>query len=518
MDDADANPVKAHVLTRLFYRHWDEWRDAGIRHHVLVANIAGGAARDVTPGDFDSPPTQQEDAAIQFTSDSKSLVVVSNRDGNDKEAWSTNNDVFLVAVSPSGASNPVKKLTSNPASDVQPVLTRDGKSLIVRAQRRPGFESDRFYLDVYDLATGAKRTVFETPDISVGDFSLSKDGQTIYFTASFEATDNLYSVPFAGGTPKEVLHGGAISGISVGGATVTYSRASLRAPADIYASPIAGGSSTQLTRENDTWLKAVNTAVPESRTIGGAGGTPIQYWVVKPANFDASKKYPVVFLIHGGPQGEWGDGWSYRWNPTLWAAQGWVVVAPNPRGSFGFGQKFVDEISQDWGGKVMTDLNAVFDDAVKLPYVDATRQGIAGASYGGYAVDWIIGHTNRFKAAVTHDGVFNMESMSLTTEELWFSEWEAGGPGTSAAARANFAKWSPHLFAQNIKTPTLVITNEQDFRVPVDQGLQLFNTLRRNGVPSQGLVFPDEGHWVLKPLNSKLWHETVFGWIAKYLK
>ena len=518
MDEADANPVKAHVLTRLFYRHWDEWRDAGIRHHVFVANVAGGAAKDVTPGDFDSPPTQQEDAAIQFTSDSKSLVFVSNRDGNDKEAWSTNNDVFWVAVSSSGASNPVKKLTSNPASDVQPVLTRDGKSLIVRAQRRPGFESDRFYLDVYDLATGAKRTVFETPDISVGDFSLSKDGQTIYFTASFEATDNLYSVPFTGGTPKEVLHGGAISGISVGGATVAYSRASLRAPAEIYASPSAGGSSTQLTRENDTWLKAVNTAVPESRTIGGAGGTPIQYWVVKPANFDASKKYPVVFLIHGGPQGEWGDGWSYRWNPTLWAAQGWVVVAPNPRGSFGFGQKFVDEISQDWGGKVMTDLNAVFDDAVKLPYVDATRQGIAGASYGGYAVDWIIGHTNRFKAAVTHDGVFNMESMSLTTEELWFSEWEAGGPGTSAAARANFAKWSPHLFAQNIKTPTLVITNEQDFRVPVDQGLQLFNTLRRNGVPSQGLVFPDEGHWVLKPLNSKLWHETVFGWMAKYLK
>jgi len=193
------------------------------------------------------------------------------------------------------------------------------------------------------------------------------------------------------------------------------------------------------------------------------------------------------------------------------------VVAPNPRGSYGFGQKFVDEISQDWGGKVMTDLNAVFDDAVKLPYVDATKQGIAGASYGGYAVDWIIGHTNRFKVAVTHDGVFNMESMSLTTEELWFSEWEAGGAGTSAAARANFAKWSPHLFAQNIKTPTLVITNEQDFRVPVDQGLQLFTSLRRLGVPSKGLVFENEGHWVLNPLDSKRWHETVFAWVKKYL-
>ena len=413
MDAADQNPVKAHVLTRLFYRHWDEWRD-GIRHHVFVAPVAGGAAKDITPGDFDSPPTQQEDAAIQFTSDSKSLLFVSNRDGNDKEAWSTNNDVFSVAVSGLGASNPAKKLTANQASDVQPVLTRDGKSLIVRAQRRPGFESDRFYLDVYDLGTSAKRTVFTTPDLSVGDYSLSRDGQTIYFTASKNATDNLYSVPLAGGTPKELLHGGAISGASVGASTVAYARATLQAPADIYASPVAGGPSTQLTHENDAWLRSVATTAPESKTVAGAGGAPIQYWIVKPPSFDASKKYPVVFLIHGGPQGEWGDAWSYRWNPALWAAQGWVVVAPNPRGSTGFGQKFVDDISEDWGGKVMTDLTAVFDDTVKLPYVDAARQGIAGASYGGYAVDWLIGHTNRFKVAVTHDGVFNMESMSLS--------------------------------------------------------------------------------------------------------
>ncbi|MBP6716708.1 MAG: S9 family peptidase [Acidobacteria bacterium] len=517
LDANDANPVKAHQITRLFYRHWDEWRD-GVRHHVFVANTANGAARDVTPGDFDSPPTQQEDAAIQFTPDSKNLVFVSNREGHDKEAWTTNNDVFMVSVATPNAPTVAKKITTGPAAEVQPVFTRDGASMIVRAQRRAGFESDRFYLDVYNLATGAKRTVFETPDLSVSDYALSRDGQTIFFTASHNATDNLYSVPLAGGAPTEVQHGAAISAASVGASVVVYARATLRAPAEIFASPLTGGASTQLTRENESWQKDVATAVPESRTVPGAGGTPIQYWVVKPPSFDATKKYPVMFMIHGGPQGEWGDGWSYRWNPTLWAAQGWVVVAPNPRGSFGFGQKFVDEVSQDWGGKVMTDLTAVFDDAIKLPYVDAARQGIAGASYGGYAVDWLIGQTNRFKVAVTHDGVFNMESMALATEELWFSEWEAGGPATSAAARANFAKWSPHHFAQNIKTPTLVITNELDFRVPVDQGLQLFTALRRHGVPSQMLVFPDEGHWVLKPLNSKLWHETVFGWITKYLK
>ena len=513
MDAVEQNPVKAHHLTRLLYRHWDEWRD-GLRHHVFVANVSNGATRDVTPGDFDSPPTQQEDAAIQFTADSRNIVFVSNRDGIDKEAWSTNNDVFIVSTTGGAA----RKLTNGPAAEVQPVLSKDGKSLIVRAQRRPGFESDRFYLDVYDLTAGTKRTVFETPDISVGDYALSLDGQTIYFTASVNATDNLYSVPFAGGTPKEIVHGGAISGHSVGAAAIVYARASLRAPVEIFMSPLGGGAATQLTHENETWLNAVTTAVPESRAVPGAGGTPIQYWIVKPPSFDASKKYPVVFLIHGGPQGEWNDGWSYRWNPTLWAAQGWVVVAPNPRGSFGFGQKFVDEISQDWGGKVMTDLTAVFDDAVKLPYVDGTRQGVAGASYGGYAVDWLIGHTNRFKVAVTHDGVFNIESMSLTTEEMWFSEWESGGTATSAAARANFAKWSPHHAADQIKTPTLVITNELDYRVPVDQGLQLFNTLRRNGVPSEALVFPDEGHWVLKPLNSQFWHQTVFAWMTKYLK
>lgn len=513
MADAEANPVKAHVITRLFYRHWDEWRD-GLRHHVFVAKIAGGDPTDVTPGDFDSPPTQQEDGGVTFSSDSKSVLFVSNREGNDKEAWTTNNDVFMVPVTGGAA----KKVTTGPAAENQPTMTKDGASLIVRAQRRQGFESDRFYLDVYTLATGAKRTVFETPDLSVTDYALSKDGQTIYFTATNNATDNLYSVPFAGGTPKELLHGGAISGASVGASVMAYSRATLRNPAEIFASPVTGGSATQLTHENASWLAQVNTSVPESKTVPGAGGTPIQYWIVKPPMFDASKKYPVVFLIHGGPQGEWNDGWSYRWNPTLWAAQGWVVVAPNPRGSFGFGQKFTDEISGDWGGKVMTDLTAVFDDAIKLPYVDATKQGVAGASYGGYAVDWLIGHTNRFKVAVTHDGVFNMESMSLATEELWFSEWEAGGPATSAAARANFAKWSPHLFAQNIKTPTLVITNELDFRVPVDQGLQLFTALRRNGVPSKAIVFPDEGHWVLKPQNSKFWHETVFDWVATHLK
>jgi dipeptidyl aminopeptidase/acylaminoacyl peptidase len=312
------------------------------------------------------------------------------------------------------------------------------------------------------------------------------------------------------------VKGGVVRGPSVGEKAIVFSKSTMTTPAEVFS--VAGtGPPRALTHENETWLKEVAMTAPESLTVAGAGGTKVQYHVVKPPAFDPAKRYPVVFLIHGGPQQAWTDAWSFRWNPSLWAAQGWVIVAPNPRGSTGFGQKFVDEITQDWAGKVMTDLYAVFDAAVKLPYVDASRQGIGGASYGGYAVNWLIGHTNRFKAAISHDGVFNVDSMSLATEELWFSEWEFGGSATSAAARANFAKASPHLFAQNIKTPTLVITNELDYRVPVDQGLQLFTALHRNGVASRALVFPDEGHFVTKPLNSQRWFEEMFAWMAKYL-
>ena len=504
-------PGQAHHMTRLLYRHWDEWRE-NVRHHVFVSPVAGGEPRDLTPGDFDSPPTQAEDAAIAFTPDGREVVFVSNRDGIDREAWSTNSDVWSVPVTGGTA----KKLTRNPAADAQPVFTPDGKFMIVRAQRRAGFESDRWYLDVYDRATGTKRTVFETPDLSVSNFTLSRDGRTVVFTATSSGADNLYRVPVDGGVPQEAAKGGSISATQIGPDFAVFSKTTLTSPAELFRMG-RDGVQQPITHENDAWLKDVTFVKPESATVPGAGGTPIQYWILKPPGFDPSKKYPVVFLIHGGPQGAWDDGWSSRWNPALWAAQGWVVAAPNPRGSTGFGQKFVDEISQDWGGKVMTDLDAVFDTVVKLPYVDGARQGIAGASYGGYAVDWIIGHTNRFKVAVTHDGVFNLESMSLATEEQWFVDWEFGGPPMSAKARENYAKWSPHLFAQNIKTPTLVITNELDYRVPVDQGLQLFTALRRNGTPAEALSFADEGHWVLKALNSKLWHETVLGWMKKYL-
>jgi dipeptidyl aminopeptidase/acylaminoacyl peptidase len=514
-EEAEKNPVKAHRITRLFYRHWDEWRE-NVRHHVFVADVESRRVTDLTPGDVDSPPTQQEDAAIAFSPDGREIAFVSNREGNDREAWTTNNDVFIVPVS----GGEIRKLTPNPAADVQPVFSPDGKTVYVRAQRRPGFESDRWYLDAYDRATGARRTLFENPDLSVGDYTLSPDGSRIWFTAGQDARDHLFAIPASGGSPSRFAEGGTISSPSAGRNAVVFSRSTLTAPAEIVlrsTNEAPQQSETSLTAENASMLKEVAIARPQSHRVNGAGGTPIQYWLLTPPHFDAARKYPVVFLIHGGPQGAWADAWSYRWNPALWAAQGWVVVAPNPRGSTGFGQKFVDQISNDWGGRVMVDLDAVFNAVSKLPYVDSTRMGIAGASYGGYAVNWIIGHTDRFKAAVSHDGVFNLESMSMATEELWFPEWEFGGRPWDPKARAQFAKWSPHLFAHNIKTPTLIITNELDYRVPVDQGLQMFTVLRRNGVPAEMIVFPDEGHWVLKANNSRYWHQAVFDWLTKHL-
>jgi dipeptidyl aminopeptidase/acylaminoacyl peptidase len=502
-----------HDLTRLLFRHWDEWRE-NVRHHVFVADVSNGEARDLTPGDYDSPPHFYEDGGIAFSPDGREIAFVSNRDGRDREAWTTNKDVWIVPTTGGAAA----KLTPNPAADETPVWSPDGRSIAVRAQRRPGFESDRWYLDIYDRAAGSKRTVFDAPDLSVSEFAFSPEGTSIWFTAADRGTENLYVVPTAGGTPRLVAKGGAIASVRPSPNVVVYAKSTLTAPADLYAIAPDGGASRQLTRENAGWLAQVALQMPESLTVAGAGGAPVQYWLIQPPGFDPQKKYPVVFLIHGGPQGAWEDAWSSRWNPSLWAAQGWVIAAPNPRGSTGFGQPFVDEISQDWGGKVMTDLDAVVDAVSKRPFVDASRMGIAGASYGGYAVNWIVGHTNRFKAAVSHDGVFNLESMALATEELWFTEWEFGGPPWSEKARENFAKWSPHLHAHKIRTPTFIITNELDYRVPVDQGLQLFTALRRNGVPAEALVFPDEGHWVLKPLNSKRWHEAVFGWMRKYLR
>ncbi|MEO5897732.1 MAG: S9 family peptidase, partial [Vicinamibacterales bacterium] len=401
------------------------------------------------------------------------------------------------------------------------VFSRDGKTVFVLAQRRAGFESDRWYLDAYDLAGGAKRTVFTTPDISISDFTIDAEGRKIWFTAADEGRDNLFSVPAAGGAAESIVLGGSISSPQPGAGFVVFSKSSLTAPPEIFRAATDGSGVKKLTDLAKPWISRVAFTEPESMSVSmlvGKEKSKIQYWLVKPPNFDPAKKYPVVFLIHGGPQGAWQDGWSNRWNPSLWAAQGWVVAAPNPSGSTGFGQAMVDRISSDWGGRVMLEIDAVVAAVAKMPFSDPQRMGIAGASYGGYAVNWILGaQPAKFKAAVSHDGVYNLDSMTTVTEELWFTDWEFGGKPWEPKVRALLNKWSPHLNGHKIKTPTLIITNELDYRVPVDQGLQMFTVLKRNGVPTEALVFPDEGHWVLKAGNSRVWHDAVFAWMNKYL-
>ena len=280
-----------------------------------------------------------------------------------------------------------------------------------------------------------------------------------------------------------------------------------------------GWRSQNLSKANERLLVQLNLPRPESVTVKGAGGTPVQMWILKPPGFDPKKKWPVAFLVHGGPQGSWGDDWSYRWNPEVWAAQGYVVALPNPRGSTGFGQKFTDEISGDWGGKCYEDLLACLAHLEKQPWIDSERMAAAGASFGGYMMNWFAVNTGKFKTLITHCGVWNFESMYATTEELWFDEWEHGGPPWGKD-RSSYEKFSPHRFAGNLakfKTPMLIIHNDLDFRVPVSEGQQLFTTLQRQGVPSRFINFPDEGHWVLKPRNCQFWHREVFIWLKKHV-
>jgi dipeptidyl aminopeptidase/acylaminoacyl peptidase len=504
-----------HHARRLLYRHWNEWRE-DVRHHVLVVEVSTGATVDVTPGDFDAPPVTAEDRALAFSPDGKEICFVSNRDGADQEAWSTNSDLWTV---PAGGGTAARRTTGKGA-DVEPHYTRDGRSIVFRSQARAGFESDRWRVLVLDRSSGATRVLAETPDLSAHELALTADGRSVLFTAEQDARVNLFAADLAGGVPRLVRRGGSLGDVAPtpDGRAAVLAMSTFTAPPDLFRVSLADGELTRLTDHNRAWLSRVSMPVPQTMIVKGAGGAEVMSWVLPPPRFDPRRKYPVVFQIHGGPQGAWVDGWSYRWNQALWAAQGWVVVAPNPRGSTGFGQRFVDEISRDWGGKVMEDLAAVFAAAASKPFVDPARQAIAGASYGGYAVNWLIGHSDRFRAAVTHDGIWNLESMAGATEELWFAEWELGGPLYAPQAREVMRRWSPHLFADRIKTPTLVITNDLDFRVPVDQGMQLFTALRRRGVPAELLDFPAEGHWVLAPRSSKYWHEQVFGWLRRWLE
>ena len=515
---AEESKVKAHTAERLLYRHWTAWKD-NKRTHVFIVNVANANTTDLTPGDFDSPPFSLGGPTnYAFSPDSKKLAFVSNRD--KVEATSTNSDIFIV---PTTGGEPTRITASNMGADEGPVFSPDGRYLAYRSQARAGFESDLWKLMLYDRESGKSRSLTDSLDNYVESLTFAPDSQKIIITVDERGFEPVYSVPVNGGAMTKLIADGFNGdvGISNDGRTIVFTRSSSVMPTEIFRANGDGSGVAQLTHTNDAFLSGFNLKPQEPVSWTGAAGAKVNGWIIKPANFTPSKKWPLLVLIHGGPQGAWNDNWGYRWNPQVFASAGYVVFTPNPRGSTGYGQKFVDEISGDWGGKAYTDImNGVASVLSANGYLDKDRIGAAGASYGGYMIDWIEGHNDdkrfRFKALASHDGVFNLTSMYGGTEELWFTNWEfKGTPWTNPQM---YERWSPHMFVKNFHTPMLVIHSELDYRVPVTEGLQLFTALQMMNVESKLLYFPDEGHWVLKPQNSEYWYNTVLDWFAKYLK
>ena len=532
--------VRASVFTQLMFRHWNRYFD-GKYSHLFIIPADGGVARDLTPGPHDVPPFSlggQDQYAL--SPDGKEVAYASNHDPDPE--LSTNNDVFIVPA----AGGEAKRITTNPGSDGTPQYSSDGKYIAYRSQLRGGYESDRFRLMLYERATGKITDLTPTFDRWVDSMAWSPDSKTIYFTAENEGEAPIYArnitVPDA--WPQELVAGFNDSPMPTpDGKTLVFDRMSISAPNEICsanvrlppppACPVQQGfdpkahhysfpecfvyPSHPLTNVNDSVLSQVDMQPMESFWFNGAADEKVEGFLLRPPNFDAKKKYPVKFLIHGGPQGAWGDDWSYRWNPELFAANGYVVIMINFHGSTGYGQKFIDAINGNWGGAPYQDLMLGLDYAEKnYPFIDKDRECALGASYGGYAINWIEGHTTRFKCLVSHDGMFNTESAFGTTEELWFNEWEF--KGTPWTNREMYRKWSPHLFATTFKTPVLVVHGQLDYRLDVSEGFQLFTTAQRLKIPSKMLYFPDEGHWVLKPQNSRLWYQTVNGWVDEWTK
>ena len=507
--DPSTAGTQARIIDSLLYRHWNEWQEP-TRSHILYVPLSGNA-RDLTPGAFDAPPFSVGGGdEFDVSPDSKELVYARNVEAHPER--STNSDLYIVPL----AGGEAKRITSRTGADTSPIYSPDGRYIAWRSQARNSYESDLWELWLYDRASGqSRRIAADFPDwIDVAVWS--NDSKSLFVEAPLKGKSALYEIALDGRATL-LDNSGSVSmmDVSPDSKTVYFNLSTLRRPADIY-SLTRNGKLTRLTRDNDALLAQIDMGTVEDVWWEGADGAQVQGHLIKPPGFNPSKKYPAIVLIHGGPQGAWSDSWSYRWNPQPFAARGYVILMPNPRGSAGFGQQFIEQISRDWAGRVYTDIMNGVDKLASMPFVDASRLGAAGGSYGGYMVNWILGHTNRFKALVSHAGIFNFESMAGVTEEQWFTDWEFGGPYWEHPE--DYEKWSPHRFVKNFATPTLVSHGELDYRVPVGEGLQLFTALQRRGVPSRLLYYPDEGHWVLKPQNSRLWFQTVGDWFDKWLK
>ena len=517
-----ATKTSGQVFDSMFVRHWDTWAD-GRRNTLFVAPlpaadaaaVKGASAISATlAGDAPSKPFGgNEDFA--WSPDGKSVVASIRAQGN-QEPWSTNFDLYKLDAA--GKKAPVNLTAANPAWDAGPVFSADGKTLFYRAMKRPGFEADRFGLIALDLASGKTREIAPQWDRSADGITLSADGSTIYTTAQDMGEHPLFAVAVADGAVNKVVGEGSISSFDIAGDALAFSRNSLKSGDQVFTSTTTAGAPLRaITQSAGEMLPDVDFGEFEQFSFKGWNDETVHGYVVKPHNYQEGKKYPVAFLIHGGPQGSFGNGWSYRWNPQTYAGQGYAVVMIDFHGSTGYGQAFTDAISQHWGDRPLEDLQKGWAAAQQqYSFLNGDKACALGASYGGFMVNWIAGNWNEpWKCLVNHDGVFDQRAMGYATEELWFTEWEQGG--TPYDVPQNYEKFNPVNHVANWKKPMLVVQGQLDYRIPVEQGLATFTALQRQGIESKFLYFPDENHWVLKPHNSVQWHDTVNGWLKQHI-
>jgi dipeptidyl aminopeptidase/acylaminoacyl peptidase len=507
------------VFDRIFVRHWDTWDD-GTQTHLFVVKlkdgIAQGAPKDVSGSlDADVPSKPFGDASeYTFTPDASKLIFGARLKGKS-EPWSTNFDLYEVSVAGGAISNLTQ---DNLAWDAQPILSPDGNTLAYRAMERPGFEADRFHIVLVNRKTGERRALTKEWDRSVDTMEFSKDGRNIFVLADHLGQHPLFSIDVKTGKAKQLTELGNVESFTVGSSAVYFSSAGFDGPADLYSIATAGGKARRLTSVNAEMLAATRMGVAEQFTFAGANNETVYAYIVKPIDFDANKKYPIAFFVHGGPQSAFGNAWSYRWNPQTYAGAGYAFIAIDFHGSPGYGQKFTDSISGDWGGKPLLDLQKGLAAALtKYPWLNADRACALGASYGGYMMNWIAGVWQQpFKCIVNHAGIFDSRFMSYATEELWFDEWEHGGPQYQFPQ--NFEKHNPVNHVKDWRVPMLVITGQKDYRIPYSESIATFTALQRRGIPSRLIVFPNENHWVLKPADSVQWHQEVLKWLNEWTK
>jgi dipeptidyl aminopeptidase/acylaminoacyl peptidase len=522
LDAGAKDKASGRVYDRLFVRHWDSWSDG--RNAVLYSAPIDASGRvsaapvslsGTLDGDVPSKPFGDRDE-YRFSPDGKTIVF-SARLAGKTEAWSTNFDLFTVPAA--GGQAPRNLTADNPAWDTKAVYSPDGRTLAYLAMARPGFEADRFQIVLMDVASGKKKNLAASWDRSAGSLAWSTDGKTLVVDAEDLGQHRLFALDVASGKVSPLTDKGSIGAFDLRRDTVVYTQSNLASGAQLHALKLnAGARPTQLTWLNAERLADVRFGEFEQFSFAGANGDTVYGHVMKPWNAKPGATYPIAFLVHGGPQGSFGNGWSYRWNPQVYAGAGYATVFIDFHGSTGYGQKFTDSISNDWGGKPLEDLKKGLDAAVKkFPWLDRERSCALGASYGGYMMNWIEGNwPDGFRCIVNHDGVFDTRGMAYSTEEQWFTDWENGG--AYFAVPDNHERFNPVNHVSKWKTPMLVVQGDLDFRIPTAQGLSTFTALQRRGIDSKLLVFPDENHWVLKPANSVLWHRTVLGWLDQHLK